>query len=379
MAAKSRSPGQSVEASFAVSYLHGVPLPMLAILALLSLSACGSKTPLGVGGASADGGGFDAPIDSSTDAPVDVLPDVPFFDIGPDACAPVRVQARVTPTVILLIDQSGSMDADVGRGMTRWTLLRDVLVGPDGLVTRLESRVRFGVAFYTARSQFGGDGGPPIGVCPAITAVPPALDNLTPIRDAYFTLAPVEDTPTGDAIDVAHDTLRPFFAPEIGPTIFVLATDGEPDTCAELDPQNGQDEAVAAAGRAFAADIRTFVVSLGEGLVSRRHLMDMAAAGAGTSGAPFWEASDVPGLRSALDDIVRTEVACTLSLSEPVDPSLACLGDVRLNGRPLVCDGADGFFVPDSATLVLSGAACRELSEVPSSRVDALWPCEALL
>ena len=32
--------------------------------------------------------------------------------------------------------------------------LREVLVGGDGLVTRLESRVRFGVAFYTAQSLF---------------------------------------------------------------------------------------------------------------------------------------------------------------------------------------------------------------------------------
>jgi len=270
------------------------------------------------------------------------------------------------------------MTADVGRGRTRWTLLREVLVGADGLVARLESRVRFGVAFYTARSLYEGDGGPPIGACPDITAVPPALDNLSRIRDVYFDLDPIEDTPTGDAIDVARDTLMPFFAPELGPTIFVLATDGEPDTCAELDPQNGQDEAVAAARRTYEAGIRTFVVSLGEGLVSRTHLQDMANAGIGAPGASFWEASDVDGLRSALDEIVRSEVACTLTLTQPIEPSLACLGAVQLNGRPLLCDGPDGFSVPDPTTLVLSGAACRELSDIPSSTVVAQWPCEAL-
>jgi hypothetical protein len=343
------------------------------LLGSILVAACGSKTPLRVGEPS-----FDAGVDAAPDAPIDSGFDVPFVDVGADACAPVIVGSRVTPTVILLIDQSGSMVFETASGLTRWELLREVLVGGDGLVARLESRVRFGVAFYTARSRDGGDGGPPIGACPDITAVPPALDNLEPIRDLFFGLEPIEDTPTGEAIDVARDTLAPFFAPELGPTIFVLATDGEPDTCAELDPQNGQDEAVAAARRTFGASIRTFVLSLGEGLVSREHLQDMANAGVGEVDAPFWEAESADGLRRALDEIVRTDVACTLSLTRAVEPSLACLGDVRLNGRPLLCDGPDGFSLSDPTTLVLSGAACRELSEVPSSRITARWPCEAL-
>ncbi len=322
--------------------------------------------------------GLDATPDGASDAPEDARFDVPFVDVGTDACAPVTVGSRVTPTVILLIDQSGSMAFESSSGLTRWEVLRDVLVGDGGMVSRLEGRVRFGVAFYTARSAMGGDGGPPIGPCPDLTAVPPDLGNLAPIRDLFFSLEPVEDTPTGDAIDAARERLFPFFAPELGPTIFVLATDGEPDTCAELDPQNGQDEAVAAAERTFAAGIRTFVLSLGEGLVSREHLQDMANAGVGEAGATFWETSTADGLRRALDEIVRTDVACTLTLTQAVEPSLACLGDVRLNDRPLLCDGPDGFSVPEPTTLVLSGAACRELSEIPSSRVTAQWPCEAL-
>ncbi len=342
---------------------------------LVVAAACGSKTPLEVGEPRLRDGSIDA-ADAASDAPRDAPFDVPFVDVGPDACAPVTVGSRVTPTVILLIDQSGSMAAPTESGLSRWELLREVVVGGDGLVTRLERRVRFGVAFYTARSD--GDGGPPIGACPDMSVVPPALDNLAPIRDLFFTLDPIEDTPTGDAIDVARDTLAPFFAPELGPTIFVLATDGEPDTCAELDPQNGQDEAVAAARRSFAAGIRTFILSLGEGLVSREHLQNMADAGIGESGATFWEAATADGLRGALDEIVRTDVACTLTLTQAVEPSLACLGDVRLNGRPLLCDGPDGFSVPEPTTMVLSGSACSELSEVPSSRLTAQWPCEAL-
>jgi Mg-chelatase subunit ChlD len=350
-------------------------------LALPLLSACGSKTPLRVGdrGEPRGDASVDATTDATTDGSLDARTDsVPFVDVGADACAPVVVASTVSPTVIVLIDQSGSMAVPVSSGLTRWTLLREALVGGEGLVTRLQRRVRFGVAFYTARSEFGEDGGPPIGPCPDMTAVPPTLDNLAAIRDTYDRLAPIEDTPTGDAIDAAREALSPLFRPDLGPTIFVLATDGEPDTCAELDPSNGQDEAVAATRRTFDAGIRTFVVSLGEGDVSRRHLTDMANAGLGTSDAAFWEASDIGGLRTALDEIVRTDVACTLTLTQAVEPSLACLGDIRLNGRPLLCDGADGFSIPEPTTLVIAGEACRELSEIPSSRVEARFPCEAL-
>jgi len=353
-----------------------------ALASCLGATGCGSKTGLGLPAEARDSGPrLDAAGRDATVLP-DTGTDAPRLDSGPDACAPVVVALQVTPTVLLLIDQSASMDAPAGGGRTRWTLVRDVLIGSGGLVPGLERRVRFGLSLYSARSRDGDDGGPPIGMCPLLTTVPPALDNLDSIRTVYSSAVPIEDTPTGDAIDETLARFTPFFDETLGPTILVLATDGEPDRCEQLDPQNGQDEAVSAARRAFASGIRTFVINLGEDLVSRRHLQDMANAGLGhrpgEPDAPFWEASSTAGLRSALDAIVRTEVACTPVLTRAIVPERACSGTVTLNGRPLPCDDPDGWRATDPTHLQLLGAACRELTDVPGSTLEARFPCEAL-
>src|SRR4029077_2755913 len=51
-------------------------------------------------------------------------------------CADVEVRAdRVIPTVILVIDQSGSMNDPFGSAGTRWNVLRDFLLkDPNGLI-----------------------------------------------------------------------------------------------------------------------------------------------------------------------------------------------------------------------------------------------------
>ncbi len=338
----------------------------------VALVACGARTGLSV---DAPAHGMDASLDGGRDA------GAPRLESGSDACPLEAIELRVTPTVIVLVDQSASMDTPTSDGLTRWELLRRSLIGSDGIVTRLDARIRFGLSLYSARSALGNDGGPPIGACPLLTTVSPALDNLDRIRATYADAVPIEDTPTGDAIDETRARLAGSFSPAEGPTIFVLATDGEPDRCEELDPQNGQEEAIDAARRAFDAGVRTFVISLADEELSRRHLQDMANAGAGRlagdAPARFWEARDVRALRTALDDIVRTEVACVLTLGRSVDPERACAGMVLLNDRPLVCDDPDGYRPVDATRIELDGAACEELTEMPDSTVQAFFPCDA--
>ena len=69
---------------------------------------------------------------------------------APDSCADVTVTfEKQIPTVVLLIDQSGSMTESFGNG-TRWNVLYDTLMDPGtGLVKALETDVRFGLALYT--------------------------------------------------------------------------------------------------------------------------------------------------------------------------------------------------------------------------------------
>lgn len=304
-------------------------------------------------------------------------------DAGFEGCAHVRVEARrVTPNVILVVDQSGSMTADFG-GSNRWDALRDSLMAdPDGLVTSLESTVRFGVALYSAEQP--NDGEPVPGMCPLITWVPPAIDNYSAIDAVYGPADPIDETPTGESLDAVIDLLNMTPDPSSDPTIFILATDGEPDTCAQPNPQEGQPQSLAAAERAYDMGIRTFIISVGEGTVSSSHLQDMANAGlgrgAGDPDAPYWVAGDDAGLRDALGAIIGGELSCVVELNGRIqDPAAACTGTVNLNGRNLVCDDPNGWRVIDDTHIELVGNACTELQSGPGTRLDASFPCDVIL
>src|SRR5688572_21933546 len=139
-----------------------------------------------------------------------------------------------TPTIVLLVDQSGSMTEDFG-GTDRWQAIYDTLMDPDdGVIAPKQSAVRFGLTLYT--SHDGSEGG----MCPILTEVPPALDNFDAMDDVFAPAEPDDETPTGESLAAVAATLDAFTEP--GPKAIVLATDGEPDSCAEPNPQNGQAE-----------------------------------------------------------------------------------------------------------------------------------------
>lgn len=304
----------------------------------------------------------------------------PFVDTdGNFECADTLVRAsRVTPTVILLVDQSSSMDADLGGAGSRWDVLRDFLLEqPDGLISGLQDQVRFGFALYSATS--GGTAPDPIGECPMITKVDPALNNFTAIETTYRAADMIEDTPTGDSIDVIVNSL-PAASPDMpnSPTAIILATDGEPDTCEKLDPQEGQAEAIAAAQRAFSMGIRTFIIAVGDE-VSETHQQDMANAGLGRGPmdeqAEYWTAEDDETLRDALREIVGGQLTCEVRLNGRVESGNACEGRVLLNGDALACDDANGWELVDPQTIRLLGGACDRLKTDPDVVLDVSFPC----
>jgi hypothetical protein len=296
----------------------------------------------------------------------------------PGSCADTVVEASpTTPTVILIVDQSSSMEEDFDDG-SRWDVLRDfMLEEPDGLIADLQQQVHFGLAMYSAVS--GGMSPDPIGECPMVTTVAPAANNYAAIAEAYGDAEPIEDTPTGDAIDRIIDDFG-FNDPddEANPIVFVLATDGEPDRCEELDPQNGQAEAIAAVERAHSLGIRTFIISVGEGEISADHQQDVANAGLGRepgdADAEFWVAGDDQTLRAALTSIVGGQLGCEISLNGEVEGD-ACLGSVELNGTPLDCDDDDGWELVDARHIRLLGDACDELKAGGDVHLDVSFPC----
>jgi len=292
----------------------------------------------------------------------------------PDAgvCAAMVLEAEFgTPTVVLLVDQSGSMTAAYSGG-NRWDVLRDALIDPtNGVVTRRQDVMRFGLTLYT------NNGGP---TCPDLTTVDPALNNRDAIATVYQAEQPEADTPTGESIDAVAQALANF--PEAGPRYIILATDGEPDTCAVPNPQNGQPESVAAAEVAFAAGIKLFILSVGTGTVSLQHMQDVANAGigltvGGAENAPFWEAGDATQLAEAFDAITGALLTCDLTVNGVIEPEAIESGVIYLDGNRLDIDTADGWEPIDDTSFRLLGDACTRAKRAGGHTVTAEFGCEA--
>ena len=292
---------------------------------------------------------------------------------GEDGCADVQVQVEpITPTLVLLVDQSGSMTEDFA-GETRWDAMYETLMDPgDGVVATLQSTVRFGFTLYSSIDGFEG------GECPMLTTVEPALDNLDAIDAVFGPAEPLDETPTGESLAAVAQDLADFQAD--GPKGIVLVTDGEPDTCEVPNPQEGQQVSLDAATAAFDLGITTYIISVGNE-VGADHLQEMANIGVGKDPddpmpAPYYQALDAQQLIDAFEEIIGSFVSCDLIIDGIVDLEQACDGSVFIDGMQLEC-GTD-YELPDDHTLRLLGEACATLQDGGQHTVDASWPCGAV-
>lgn len=277
------------------------------------------------------------------------------------------------PTVLLLIDQSGSMTTRFGR-QSRWDAVRDALTAEEGVIDSLQGQVRFGLALYTSHNgSLSGN------ICPILTEVPPAIDNLAAISAVYDEAEPEEETPTGDAIFVVTESLSAFSEP--GPKVIVLATDGEPDTCAEPNPQRGQALAIEAVEAAYAAGIRTYVIAVGNE-IGQEHLQDIANAGAGWQDGdplvPFYQPADQAAMIETFSSIVQDVRECVLTLDGAILPGQEDRGTVTINGDVVPFNDPDGWRVNSPSEIELTGAAC-ELIQGGNVDVRVEFTCEALV
>lgn len=277
------------------------------------------------------------------------------------------------PTVVLLIDRSGSMLIPFGGQGTRWSAIRDALIDSgSGVVTKLEHDVRFGLSLYTSLKGTQG------GTCPKLEQVSPLIDNYLAIKAVYEPATPLDDTPTGESLAAVANAMAPLMDP--GRKIIVLATDGNPDTCA--DPQNqtqaAKDLSVQAAQDAYAQGVETFIISVANG-VALDHLKDMANAGAGlpVSGnqqAPYYEAGDPKALVDAFNTIINGARSCVLKLNGWVDPADAGLGKVVLDGKTLGYGDAEGWKMNSPTEIELVGSACDAIQQGDHA-VGISFPC----
>jgi hypothetical protein len=274
---------------------------------------------------------------------------------------------ELRPSVTVLVDQSYSMVVGYPTrrsGQSRWDIVRQALMEPsEGVVPRLQSRIRFGLSFYTS---YNGSSG---GTCPVLSEVAAATDNYDPIRSLYDATAPGDDTPTGAAIAQVVSRLQA--TPHPGPQVLLLVTDGDPDTCAQPDPQNGQQEALDAAARANAAGIDFYV--LGVSLdISGDKLQQLANAGQGQrldakwgvdadAARPYQASGSVSELTEQLQQILERVPLCEVQLEREVDAAELQAGSVTLDGKRLQLNAPDGYRMKDTRRLEIVGAACESL------------------
>jgi hypothetical protein len=339
-------------------------------VAALVASACGSRSGL-------DGLERRSAARELAVAPPESVP------AEPERAGCVDITRRYTSvpaTVMLLIDQSQSMSFRFGES-TRWDVLRQAIVEPEqGLLASLDPNARVGLMLYTGRDGLDN----PLG-CPLITHVEAAFDNVDAVRDAYLAAGPTlgGDTPTGESISQA--TLALGSISSSAPKYILLATDGQPDTCAQPKPSEGLPLALEAASDAFASGIRVYVLGVSDGLDAWR-LQQLANAGAGkdpslVSGVdtdaepPLSASSDPRMLAGQLRGIIGDARSCTVDLGTTVGSDRALEGRLVLDGRVLDNDAENGWTFVDGGTLRLNGAACDRVLD-DGEQLEVRFPCE---
>jgi hypothetical protein len=287
---------------------------------------------------------------------------------GATMCDSIEVPIdELRPSVTLLVDQSGSMREgypDRDSPDTRWSLVRQALLDPNsGVVPSLQHSIQFGLVFYTSHNGYSS------GTCPILSTVQNATNNYAAISRLYDKSSPDDDTPTGAAL---QQVVRNIVAAGRRSTeVLLLVTDGDPDTCEQPDPQNGQAEAVAGAQAVYAAGIDFYVLGVSSD-ISGDKLQQMANAGQGKpldaiwgvdpeAAEPFQASASVGGLTNQLRNILDRVPLCQIELDRPVEWAELGDGEVLLDGKVLELGSLDGFRLKDPLHLEIMGEACKTL------------------
>jgi von Willebrand factor type A domain len=287
---------------------------------------------------------------------------------GPDANCPAVnfTPMPKTPSIQLVLDQSGSMYTNnIAANTTRYKGMRDALVGGTGVVAGLETKAYFGSLLYTCN-----------GANNDFTSVPRALNNATAIRTSIDSKTDGNNTPTAAAMDAAVAGFTTLPPPADSPPVIVLATDGLPNSCANLNDPEGA--SVAAARAAYTAGIPVYVLAINQ---NSQHFQDVANAGqgwvAGQPNIPYFPVNNVADLQAAFQSIINGVISCDLSLTSTIDDGQASSGIVVVNGVTLMF-GVDWILV-NGNTIRVQGAACTTLKNTQNPMVSATFPCGSVI
>jgi hypothetical protein len=360
----------------------------------VSRPGAGNASAAGTGATSINPGNSGLVPGATGGGPAGALP-----GLGGNICASAQVTAtRITPSVYFVIDGSSSMNTRFGGTGTRWSVLREALIGQNGVVRKLESAVKFGMTIYSNNDPKK---------CPAMSEVPSKLSNLSAMTAAYPAMETGGGTPTGEALQHVVDGLPSYSNMLDGamrPPIIILATDGEPNgcssaaTCDWIDWANclGEllgtlasapatyDTTLAAVRAAKMKGVPVWVISLADGLNNIPNLQKTANIGAGLAdnaspGSTIYSPQNPDDLTTTLTKLLSAAVTCDVELKGTLTVGRACEGSVMVNGNKLPCNDAQGWKATDAKHIQLQGDACTRFKSDPTILLDARFPCDVVV
>jgi hypothetical protein len=227
-------------------------------------------------------------------------------------------------------------------------------------------------------------------MCPTLIEVPINVGNHQAMFDEFLCSDIAGDTPTGESLLAAAETLAAFDEP--GPKLIVLATDGEPDNCEcpnfgsnnhvpERCTEDGvaeriKNEVVVTAGEIHAQDITVHVINVStpSNASLQAHLAEVATAGGGDVYPGF-----SPGaLSTAFDEIIDGARSCIIDLEGEIAEGKEDTGTVTLDGEPLELDDENGWQVNTPSQIELLGSACEAIKR-GGHDIDIQFPCESFV
>ena len=342
------------------------PMPRI-ICVLVLLASCGART------------GLLAPEPDASDA----------ADAMPIGCMPGSFDlTRAQPSVMFVLDRSGSMGTRFSGPSTRW----QVLTG--GLTLALPSvddTMQIGALLFPSTS---GD------VSCSVTStanIAPGLKHVSALLSLMRATRPGGSTPTADAIDVGAKALLAVRAASTARAI-VLATDGgpncnpklDPNTCTCLDnrgcknrPSSCLDDARTVQRIATTAKLGlpTYVIGIqNPGETQNNAVLDAMADAGGRPKAGmhhFYAATSEPELDAALVAIRDQLGSCTYLTTLGPNASGTITG--LIDGKPVTFDpsATTGWHWANQSNgeIVFAGDTCAQLASSSNPKIVAVVTC----
>ena len=333
--------------------------------------------------------GAQLPSKSSTavDDPTGNHPDMAFDPTQLPNCGSQSFAvgaSKLPPSVMLVIDRSGSMSEMAG-SLSKWDSLKSAvhtLFGEDGMAIdpTKNADIDWGLTLFPKQASAQCTAGvvnTPMANADA-TQVLSILDPIQSIQDNSRALTDPNvlgpGTPTPETLAQVRDSGG--LTDATRNNVVLLMTDGIPNCSA-----NSEKQVTDIIGQLYARtpSVKSYVVGLGTETNSNpQTLNEWAKAGhtdrTGAASA-YYQANNADDLKAAFADIVSGVSSCTYHLdAAPADPNLL---SAYLNGQVIANDTTNGVsYDGKSQSLVFNGSSCDQLKAGDSVKIDILYGCK---